>query len=62
MVSRDRFWHVMTSSGSHGYALILSGTDAFNRRITIYSLKINPFSSIVLVSELFDPPTYINYR
>ena len=59
MMSRDQLWHVMTSSAGHGDALILSGTDASIRGIIIRSLRINPFSGIGLVSELFDPPTYM---
>ena len=37
----------------------MPGTDTSNRRIMLYSLKINPFSGIWLVLEPFDPPTYI---
>ena len=59
MVSRDQLWYMMTPSTSHGDALILSGTDAFIRGIIIGSLKINPYSGIGLVSELFYPPTYV---
>ena len=58
-MSGDQFKHVMTSSPGHGDAFILSVADASNRRIMTWSLKINPFSGIGLVSELFDPPTYI---
>ena len=41
MMSRDQLYLVMTSSACHGDALILSGTNASNRRIMIHSLKIN---------------------
>ena len=58
MTSRDRLWYVMTSSASHGDALILSGTDASIRGIIIWIFKINRFFGIGLVSELFYPPTY----
>ena len=58
MISRDQLWYVMTSSASHGDALILLGTDASIRGIIILSLKINLFSGIRSVSELFDPPTH----
>ena len=51
MRPRDTLWCVMTSSASHGDALILSGTDASIRGIIIRSLKINPFSGIRLASE-----------
>ena len=60
MTSRDQLWCVMTSSASHGDAFIVSGTYTSNRRTIIQPLKINPFFGKGLVSELFDPPTYIN--
>ena len=38
---------------------ILLGANTSHRRIIIHSLKINPFSGISLVSELFYQSTYI---
>ena len=59
MMSRDQLYHVMTSSDFHGVKLILSWTYASKRHTIIYSFMINRFFGIWLVSELFDPPTYI---
>ena len=59
MMSRDQLYYVMTSSDSHGVNFILSWTYASKRRTIIYSFMINLFFGIWLVSELFDPPTYM---
>ena len=48
----------MMSSASHKDVLMMSGTNASNRRVMMHSLKTNPFSDVWSVSELFDPPTY----
>ena len=58
MMSRDQLYYVMTSSDSHEDTFILSWTYASKTRTIIYSFMINRFFGILLVSELFDPPTY----
>ena len=50
--------YVMTSSPSNGDAFMLSRTFASRRMAMIQSLKMNPFSGIGLVSDLFHPPMY----
>ena len=59
MMSRDQLYHVMTSSDSHRDTVILSRAYAIKRCTIISPFLINRLSSIKLVSELFDPPTYI---
>ena len=61
-VTCDQLWYVMTSSASHGNALILSGTEDSIGGIIILYLKINPVCGIGLVSELFDSHTYFTYH
>ena len=46
MMSPDQRLCVMTSSISHGDAFILSRINASDRKLMIYSLKINQFSGI----------------
>ena len=58
-MSRDQLYCVMTSSYSHEDTFILSWAHVSTRHTIIYSFAINRFFGIWLVSELFDPPTYI---